>query len=190
MIGQFWQLLYVDIDPISDRLKSLTQRLKPFSVVACALHIYTVTLGLSQHVETISTRNLEEILKALWVSYWMGDIGLALPKASVLFFYSRVLTTQNRAFKYGLWLGHILNVLWWIASIARCLIFCTPVDKYWDRAKPGHCRSADALYIASAVPSVAIDLYILLLPLPIIWRLSMKLSRKMLVAGVFLSGYL
>ena len=120
----------------------------------------------------------------------MGDIGLALPKASVLFFYSRVLTTQNRAFKYGLWFGHILNVLWWIASVVRCLIFCTPVDKYWNKAKPGHCRSADALYIASAVPSVAIDLYILLLPLPIIWRLSMKLSRKILVAGVFLSGYL
>lgn len=120
----------------------------------------------------------------------MGDVGLALPKASVLFFYARVLTTQNRAFKYGLWLGHVLNVLWWIASIARCLLFCTPVDKYWNKSKPGYCRSADALYIGSAVPSVVIDLYILLLPLPIIWRLTMKLSRKILVAGVFLSGYL
>ena len=115
---------------------------------------------------------------------------MALSKASVLFFYARIFTTQSRLFRYGLWVGHILNFLWWLTSIARCLLFCVPVDKYWNIQKPGFCRSADALYIGSAVPSVVIDAYVLLLPLPIIARLSMKLGRKTLVIVVFICAYL
>jgi len=120
----------------------------------------------------------------------MGDAGISLPKGSVLLFYARIFTTQNRAFRYALWVGHALNFLWWIGAIVRCVLFCSPVEKYWNTSEPAFCRNADVMYIGSAVPSVVIDLYILLLPLPIIWTLSMKLSRKLLVIGVFLCGYL
>ena len=120
----------------------------------------------------------------------MGDAGISLPKASVLLFYARIFTTQNRIFRYGLWVGHALNSLWWIGAIARCLLFCSPVEKYWNIEEPGFCRSADALYIGSSVPSVVVDLYILLLPLPIIWSLSVRLDRKLFVIGVFACGYM
>lgn len=106
----------------------------------------------------------------------MGDAGISLPKASVLLFYARIFTTLSRPFRYALWIGHTLNFLWWIGAIVRCVLFCSPTQKYWDTEKPGFCRSADALYVGSAVPSVVIDLYILLLPLPIIWTLFMRLS--------------
>lgn len=160
------------------------------SIAACSLHIYAVSLGLGKHIDTLPKQSIEQVLKVLWISYFMGDAGISLPKASVLFIYARVFTTHNRAFRYGLWLGQILNFLSWIAAITRCLLFCTPVDKYWKTNKQGFCRSADALYIGSAVPNVVIDLYILLLPLPILLGLSLKLGRKMLVIGVFVCGYM
>ncbi|KAA6409751.1 MAG: hypothetical protein FRX48_06363 [Lasallia pustulata] len=162
----------------------------PFSIAACSLHIYAISLGLGKHAAKLPHQNIEQMLKVLWASYFMGDAGISLPKASVLFMYSRVFTTRNRAFRYGFWLGQTLNFLAWIAAITRCLLFCTPVDKYWKTNGPGFCRSADSLYIGSAVPNVAIDLYILILPLPILLGLSLKRARKFLIVGVFLCGYL
>ena len=134
--------------------------------------------------------DIKQLLKVLWTSYYMSDLGAGLAKASCLLFYARTFTTQRRWFRYGLWLGHTLNSLWWLTSIARCLLLCDPVDKYWDIEKPGFCRSDDALYAGSAIPSVVIDAYVLLLPLPIIVGLSMKISRKALVAGAFFCGYM
>ena len=126
----------------------------------------------------------------LWASYFMSDIGVTLPKASVLFFYVRIFTTQNKWFRRAVYLAHALNIGWWLSAIARCLLFCDPVHKYWDTKTPGFCRPSNSLYIGSAVPSVAIDLIILLLPLPVISTLSLKFSRKILVSGVFVCGYL
>ncbi|KAL6716059.1 hypothetical protein ACLMJK_007021 [Lecanora helva] len=162
----------------------------PLSIAACSLQIAAVNLGLGQHVKTISPANSTQLFKVLWSSYFMSDLALTLSKTSVLLFYARIFSIRSTWFKWGLWLAHTLNFLWWLSSIARCLLFCTPVDKYWNHKKPGHCRGGGALYIGSAVPSVVIDILILLLPLPIIARLSMKASRKALVTGVFVCGYL
>ena len=146
---------------------------------------------MGQHKANLTPAALTKLHKVLWASYYMSDLGIMIPKASVLFFYARIFTTQSRWFRYGLWLAHILNVAWWLSAIARCLLFCDPVNKYWDGAAvDGFCRSADSLYIGSAVPSVVIDFFVLLLPMPIIARLSMKNSRKAMITGLFVCGYL
>ena len=120
----------------------------------------------------------------------MSDLTTFLAKMSALLFYARVLTTQIRWFRYGLWLTQTLNFLWYLSSIARCFLSCVPVDKYWRPGKAGSCRDPNALYLGNVIPAVIIDLLILLLPLPIISRLSMKKSRKVLITGVFICGYL
>lgn len=154
------------------------------------MHIYVSSIGLGQHIDSLPPEDTMQIVKVLWASYWLGDLGISLPKASVLFFYARVFTTQNRGFKIALWIGQILNLLWWLTAIARVCLFCTPVQKYWEGALvEGVCRNADSLYIGSAVPSVILDLYILLLPLPMMARLNLKPGRKILLMGVFILGY-
>ena len=145
---------------------------------------------MGQHVKELAPADIKQLLKVLWASYFMSDLSAGLAKASCLLFYARTFTTQRRWFRYGLWLGHTLNSLWWLTSIARVLLLCSPVERYWDRTKPGYCRSLSALYAGSAIPSVVIDVYVLVLPLPIIVGLSMKTSRKFLVAGAFFCGYM
>ena len=39
-----------------------------------------------------------------------------------------------------------------------------------------------------AVPNVIVDLFLLVLPLPYIWKLQIKTSQKVLVAGAFIMG--
>ena len=187
-----WLVLAALVGPFSVNTATISLLIwsKIFSIGASALHLYMLSIGLGQHVKTLSASALTEVLKSLWASYWLSDFGLSLSKASVLFFYARVFTTHTRWFKYGLWVAHALNILWWLSSIARVLLFCYPVYKYWDTKAPGFCRSPDGIYIASAVPSVFIDLFILILPIPLIYQLSLKTGRKILVIAIFLCGYL
>ena len=163
---------------------------QPLSIVSNSLEIYLISLGFGKHIKTIPFEDLKQLLKVLWIDYFMGDACLTLTKASALLFYQRVFTTNSVSFRYALWIAYALVFLWWISAIARCLLLCTPPQKYFKPEVSGHCRSSDALFIGSAVPSVTIDIYILLLPMPTLWQLHLSLARKILISAALISGYL
>lgn len=65
---------------------------------------------------------------------------------------------------------------------------CTPVQSYWDSAIPGHCINYDlALHILSG-SNVVTDALILILPMPLVWRMNTSFTRKVQISGVFLLG--
>ena len=66
---------------------------------------------------------------------------------------------------------------------------CTPVDRFWYTSKPGHCINVYAQAMAVSIFDTALDIAILLLPMPQVLRLQMKLSKRLLIAGVFVFGY-
>jgi hypothetical protein len=110
-------------------------------------------------------------------------------KQSALFFYSRVFHTHSRAFQISIYVGHGLVAAWilFIVPISTCQ--CTPVSKAWDPSVPGSCLETFSWYLASAIFDAVLDLFVLLLPIPVLFRLQMKTSRKWMVAGAFMCGY-
>ncbi|KAJ4418118.1 hypothetical protein N0V82_005782 [Gnomoniopsis sp. IMI 355080] len=65
---------------------------------------------------------------------------------------------------------------------------CTPVKSYWNYTIPGHCIDYNlALHIISST-NVVTDALILVLPMPLVWRMNTNLTRKMQISGVFLLG--
>ena len=67
---------------------------------------------------------------------------------------------------------------------------CTPIEKSWDQLKPGHCLIPEALPYASGAINVITDLYVLILPIPCIWSLNMRMSRKLRTLAIFSMGIL
>jgi hypothetical protein len=53
----------------------------------------------------------------------------------------------------------------------------------------GYKPSTIAMWLSSAIPVVIIDLILLVLPLPMIWKLRIKRSRDFAVLGVFILCY-
>jgi hypothetical protein len=151
--------------------------------------IKLVNLGVGRHISTLPGANVLEALKILWATYLIYDTGLTLAKVSALFFYARIFGTYSRKFKFALWITHGLVISWWIGIVLGTIIMCNPVDKNWVPTAPGYCGSTEALWLGSAIPSVLIDLIILILPLPMLWGLRLRLSRKILICGVFICGY-
>ena len=62
---------------------------------------------------------------------------------------------------------------------------CTPIQKLWKPDMQGHCSSRHKGGVASGVMNVVSDFTILILPLPIIWRLQMPWGKKSRVIAVF-----
>lgn len=140
-------------------------------------------------------QNLEPFQKLLFAVYFPTYIGLALAKMSALLFFSRVFprTASPTWFNVGLSFAHTLNVAWLVGIIFGTAFNCIPVAKNWDTKGdlPGECRvPVSSLLIAGVVPSVFIDLVILILPLPRIWRIKTSNSRKVGLTAVFVLGYL
>lgn len=154
-----------------------------------------VSKGFGRHVGVIATiyppENLPMIAKSVFVVYFLYDTALLLTRASALLFLRRVFPRVAAAawFNVGLWVTHGMNVAWWIGCIFGTVFLCTPIEKNWDPSVPGECRPNSGMFIGSAVPSVFIDLVILLIPLPMLWSIKTSTARKLGIGLIFVLGY-
>ena len=150
--------------------------------------IWSVALGVGKHMWMIPTENLKPtvIMQHTQISFYITTT--LFMRLSALALYARVFRVSDRMRK-ALWgLGGIL-VAFWAAEMIIPFTNCTPIAKTIDPFIPGTCASRTNWYIASQVIRTAFDFAILLLPVPMVWKLNLKLKRKILVTlGLFL-GY-
>lgn len=78
---------------------------------------------------------------------------------------------------------------WFIAVTLLAAFTCTPTRKSWKPEVPGHCLDSFKTYLGAAAPNVLTDFFLLVLPLPMLWALSLRLSKKVGLSVVFMLGY-
>ncbi|KAI0392950.1 hypothetical protein F5Y17DRAFT_434405 [Xylariaceae sp. FL0594] len=164
----------------------------PIITAEFSLIFHMIALGLGRHIGRLSKEQVAGNLLTIYVVYFVYDTALFLTKTSALLFLSRVFPKYaNRAwFNWGLWITHCLNISWLLGIIFGTLFMCDPVAKGYKPDLPGYCSDIGKLWIGSAIPSVAIDLIILLLPMPKVWGLQMSGARKIGVTIAFVLGYI
>ena len=77
-----------------------------------------------------------------------------------------------------------------IGFILRTFLICRPLSKNWDPATPGVCGDVEASSIAGGITNLALDTLVILLPIPLVWRLQMAIRKKLIVTGIFSLGAL
>ena len=89
---------------------------------------------------------------------------------------------------------HVALAITACAGTAACIAFvfqCHPVEFFWNRAIPGgHCLPGNASFLANAVISLMIDIWILLIPIPTVWRLRIPTRQKIALSVIFMIGLL
>jgi hypothetical protein len=125
------------------------------------------------------------------VGNFVYDIALFLSKIAALLFLTRVFprTSNSKWFNYALWTTFGLHVAWPIGNVFGTIFFCWLISKNWIVTQPGHCGAQFDLLLGSTVPSVVIDLIILVLPLPKQWHLQIGRAKKVGLMAVFILGY-
>ena len=92
------------------------------------------------------------------------------------------------AWRVCLSMAFFLVLGFFISGLASVIFECTPISYFWTRTGNGHCVNVTLLLYFSASLTVLADISILLLPMPIVWNLQMKRSKKIGVMGIFLLG--
>ena len=112
-----------------------------------------------------------------------------LVKISVLHFYIKVFSNRTLArFAYVL---ETLTLAYWLATVLAAFLIYRPLAFNWDKLEiKGYCGNVSSYYLSTALVAMLIDVAIVALPLPVLWSLQMKSSRKVALTGIFSLGAL
>lgn len=109
-------------------------------------------------------------------------------KLSVVLFYVRIFKIVP-VYRNLLWATSFLVISWCIAFNFMTIFSCTPVNKLWDPEIAGACLASNKMFLGPSISNIVIDLILLFFPMPILWKLQLKTSSKILLVGAFAAGY-
>ena len=93
-----------------------------------------------------------------------------------------------KLFKYSAYATLTIVCLFFIGSIVTSLRLCQPIAYAWDRTIAGSCGDLATTELAAAAFNMGLDVVIVLLPLPVIWRLQVIKQKKIGVTVTFTLG--
>ncbi|KAJ5296753.1 WD40-repeat-containing domain protein [Penicillium atrosanguineum] len=143
-------------------------------------------LGISKHDLSWEMRRTQ--MRMLWLSIPFYNLSLTLSKLSALILYGRIFHHRGfRIAKYALMTFIIISGLWMVIS---GFVFCVPIHTFWSGhilAAEAHCLPVGPVWYANAAMQIFSDVAILILPMPLLWKLHLPLRQRagiMIVFGV------
>ncbi|KAL9077050.1 MAG: hypothetical protein Q9161_000683 [Pseudevernia consocians] len=125
--------------------------------------------------------------KVLIVTPAIYPVACALPKLAIIAIYLRIF--PQKSFRIACYTVGATIIAVAIADVVAGITLCTPLRYLWDKSiVGGHCININAFYRYGPMPNIFTDLAMLLLPLPLIWRLHTSRSVKVGVTLTFLTG--
>ncbi|KAK7699612.1 hypothetical protein SLS64_011566 [Diaporthe eres] len=151
-----------------------------FSIVMA----YATMWGFGMHIYDIRASEILNTMKWLAASQKSYFPLILSIKLCILLGYLRVFKT-DRGTNWGIWIGLATCSIFYIVTFFIDVFRCKPVEAAWNPAVNGTCLSYAAFPWATGVFNVVSDFYILLLPLPIIFKMHMPLARRLRIASIF-----
>ncbi|KAF7538290.1 hypothetical protein G7054_g3068 [Neopestalotiopsis clavispora] len=148
--------------------------------------------GLGTDIWAVHFDDITLNLKVMYALFVLYITSRDLVRLSILLFYQRIfgrdpLAKQLIRYTFGL-------------IIACCIAFdlaiifgCTPISYFWtswDGEHQGHCINTNGIFWAGAFVVIAIDIWVMLIPLPFILKLKFSLRKKLLSGVMFTFGIL
>lgn len=150
-----------------------------------------VANGLGQDVWTLSFAKITALFHFSYALEALYFAEVALLKLTLLFFYRRIFSAKPVS--RLLWATIAFDVLFGFAFVFVALFQCLPVDFYWKRwdgEHSGKCINVNALAWSNAAISIALDLWMLGIPIYQLTKLQMQLKKKIFVGMMFCVGTL
>jgi hypothetical protein len=99
--------------------------------------------------------------------------------------------SQSKTFKMFAWANLFYTIAWGISTWFVNLTVCAPIAYYYDKTIPGgQCKNQVVSGTVNAALSLVGDIFILGLPIPMIFQLQINMRRKIALAGIFMLGSL
>lgn len=112
---------------------------------------------------------------------------VAVPKLAVLALYNRLLTLEP--YRTLIRIIAAVLILSAIVIVVMALNLCHPFEANWNPYLPGaSCLNQQAFYTYASLPNIITDVSMLVLPLPVVWKLQASAKVKLGLVVTFLTG--
>ncbi|KAI0183597.1 hypothetical protein EV127DRAFT_474986 [Xylaria flabelliformis] len=113
-------------------------------------------------------------------------------KLSVLLLYRRIFGVHGRRFNIISKALITLTIAWTIAFLFTNIFQYEPVSGYWSKEPQNRVATQELtrMYLSQSYADVSLDVAIISLPVPLVWKLQMSFDRKVAISGIFLLGAL
>ncbi|KAJ5549218.1 hypothetical protein N7513_006452 [Penicillium frequentans] len=164
-----------------------------FAALLCSFAFYGFMLAERHYGLGVSRQQLSDEVAAnqmhyLWLSVPFYNLALILSKLSALFLFLRIFRSKPFIFiTYALMGFLVIAGLWMVTS---GFVFCIPVSDFWRAPPPvavKHCLPKGPVWYSNAAMQIFSDVVILILPMPLLYKLQLPRPQKigiMLVFGV------
>ncbi|KAI2626808.1 hypothetical protein GGS21DRAFT_529265 [Xylaria nigripes] len=157
----------------------------------CANGICSVIYGgVGRHEAYVVAHDPNQLIRwaqTLFATELLYGTVFPIEKTTILLLYLRLFRI-HRSFRITTYLLIAYIWVWGISEVIVALSQCIPIAYQWDKTLNGRCIDQLAFYRWVSVPNVIHDVVMLILPLPMVWRLQIDLRQKLALSGVFLIG--
>ncbi|RAL05081.1 putative integral membrane protein PTH11-like [Aspergillus ibericus CBS 121593] len=148
--------------------------------------VYGPPYGFGRHVAALPDEEVETFMMGDYIFSHFYDVAIASTKLSVLALYYRIFITP----KFRLVV--ICTVVWvilWLMTMEIVLgLECRPIQKFWNSSVEGKCFNLVAFSYFTNIANLVTDIWIFLLPLPVILRLQITKNKKIGLSLLFSVG--
>ncbi|KAI0481248.1 hypothetical protein GGR56DRAFT_688849 [Xylariaceae sp. FL0804] len=144
--------------------------------------------GLGRHLWDLSSDEISGFLMYFWFGLVFYNITLLFIKLTLFFQYFRIIEQVDRYRRVYIGLMTIV-VSWTLAQIFVMIFTCSPVAGYWDISLNPTCLPEVKIQTVNAIGNMITDVIVLLLPMPVVWKLSLKKAQKLALMGIFGLGF-
>lgn len=158
----------------------------PFWLTYCAEGV----IGCYVHLWDLDFEKVPEFYKINFARAQLYAITLAVTKMSILFFYQRIF--EGPKVQRVLWATQFFNISLAVAYfIAQCFV-SQPLYCEWTFDQGPECTYHDVFDGSGAYSALnaALDLWMVLVAAFLIWKLQMKVTKKLGVIAIFATGFL
>ncbi|KAI9723799.1 MAG: hypothetical protein M1828_004049 [Chrysothrix sp. TS-e1954] len=154
-----------------------------------ATYIAQVPNGLGKHIQTVEPTKLLTFLKLGFATALLYNVLQCSYKLAAIALYLRVFW-RSRTFRWvSLFLMAFISAYALIVILIYALYMCDPPAANYDPTVKGKCKDLNAYFYGTQVCCAMLDVFVLLLPLPMIRQLKLERSQKWWLATVFAFGY-
>ncbi|KAM0801099.1 hypothetical protein BDR22DRAFT_888768 [Usnea florida] len=155
-----------------------------FALAETSVNVYSCCFPVQRRIGTVPERLG---LQLLFLSPVLWATAVTIIRATIIVLYVQIFPI--RTFNIACYTTLGVNVAFGLSAvIADCLI-CRPITYRWAPSMVnGSCGDQKSLDMYVAVMNLLLDVEIVILPMPIVWRLRMARSKKMALSGMFGMG--
>lgn len=147
--------------------------------------------GLGRDMWTLSPGQITTALMYFHIMAWLYFLDATLVKLSMTCFYLRIFPAP--AVQRLLWCTFTFTALWGTSFVLVAVFQCRPIHYFWTRwdgQHGGSCLNANAIAWSNAGINIALDLWILAIPLWELRSLQLQWKKKVGVGLMFCVGTL